>query len=189
MSGCENLKLYPQTLQRDISTTYSDKSNQLECLRSVSSTFFSQHESESFRENPLTHWLCHAVSWLELSYWVRSRVNLCRFFDNLIRRCISAVTLIILICINIEENSRCEKVLNIDFNFYFKLLKKKTNKNNWITLLRWIFNNGRDGKSRITYWNKRASTRKTWKLISHSTLSTQLLFLKYKIDWHTDLSR
>lgn len=130
MSGCENLKLYPQTLQRDISTTYSDKSNQLECLRSVSLTFFSPHESESFRKNPLTHWLCHAVSWLALSYWVRSRINLCRFFDNLIRRCISAVTLIILICINIEENSRCEK----------------TNKNNWITLLRWIFNNGRDGK-------------------------------------------
>ena len=125
MSGCENLKLYPQTLQRDISTTYSDKSNQVECLRSVSLTFFSQHESESFRENPLTHWLCHAVSWLELSYWVRSRINLCRFFDNLIRRGISAVTLIILICINIEENSRCEKFLNIDFNFYFKLLKKK----------------------------------------------------------------
>lgn len=146
MSGCEDLKLYPQTLQRDISTTYSDKSNQLECLRSVSLNFFSPHESESFRKNPLTHWLCHAVSWLELSYWVRSRINLCRFFDNLIRRCISAVTLIILICINIEENSRCEKFLNIDFNFYFKLLKKKTNKNNWITLLRWIFNNGRDGK-------------------------------------------
>lgn len=33
--------------------------------------------------------------------------------------------MIILICINIEENSRCEKFLNIDFNFYFKLLKKK----------------------------------------------------------------
>ena len=189
MSGYENLKLYPQTLQRDISTTYSDKSNQLECLRSVSLTFFSQHESESFRENPLTHWLCHAVSWLALSYWVWSRINLCRFFDNLIRRGISAVSLIILICINIEENSRCEKFLNIDFNFYFKLLKKKQTKT--IELLSYGEFSTMDAteKSRITYWNKRASTRKTWKPISHSTLSTQLLFLKYKIDWHTDLTR
>lgn len=184
MSGCEDLKLYPQTLQRDISTTYSDKSNQLECLRSVSLNFFSPHDSESFRKNPLTHWLCHAVSWLELSYWVRSRINLCRFFDNLIRRGI------ILICINIEENSRCEKFLNIDFNFYFKLLKKKK-QTKTIELLSYGEFSTMDAteKSRITYWNKRASTRKTWKPISHSTLSTQLLFLKYKIDWHTDLTR
>lgn len=190
MSGCENLKLYPQTLQRDISTTYSDKSNQLECLRSVSLTFLSQHESESFRENPLAHWLCHAVSWLELSYWVRSRINLCRFFDNLIRRGISAVSLIILICINIKENSRCENFLYIDFNFYFKLLEKKNkqkqlNYSPTVNFQQWT----RRIKSRITYWNKRASTRKTWKPISHSRLSTQLLFLKYKIDWHTDLTR
>lgn len=186
MSGYENLKLYPQTLQRDISTTYSDKSNQLERLRSVSLNFFSQHESESFRKNPLTHWLCHAVSWLELSYWVRSRINLCRFFDNLIRRGISAVTLIILICINIEENSRCEKFLNIDINFYFKLLRKK-NKQKQLNYSPTV--NFQQWTRRKNRWNKRASTRKTWKPISHSRLSTQLLFLKYKIDWHTDLTR
>ena len=39
------------------------------------------------------------------------------------------------------------KVFKHWFQLLFQIIeKKKTNKNNWITLLRWIFNNGRDGK-------------------------------------------